>query len=239
MKKQISIAAVFAAALFIQTAAAEITTEKEFVDAVRTAITEESVPKIDALTYQVGMSDTDKTMVAGSRKYLFKGGEIESVTLGPVPEHLKGPMVMSGKKIEPTCEPAGIIKIQYKKAPGGSTSSSSLAYGKVGGAFYLIGTKSTDLGWKGPPDKQIGYTLMGPGQNEASITVKYNASGVDLERKDAATSMAFFGQYISAIVIKSENPKADLKLTLREGAKEVGEAVSYKGAGEWTYERKK
>jgi hypothetical protein len=240
MKKYIPLAVVCAAA-FLQAAPGAITTEKDFLEAVRMAMLEKSGEKISALTYMEGASDADKAMLEQSRKRLFNDRRIESITLEPIPESqdVPMPMIMNGKKIEMTCKPLGVVKIKYEKTSGSGLQFTSLSYGKVGDAWYLVGPKSTDLGWKGPPDKPLGYMVMGGGQNNAVITVKYNASGVDVEQSHASASMSFYGQYISEIIVKSENPKADLTITIRENGKEIDKAGPFKGAGEWKYTRKK
>ncbi|MGH8045684.1 MAG: hypothetical protein ACREKL_00430 [Chthoniobacterales bacterium] len=239
MMKLLPLTLGIAAVLFIHIASAEITSDKALLDAMRTIMTEKSETKLDALTYKEGMSDADKQMFARMRKYIFQDGEIETITLEPLPDRMRGPAIMNGKKLEPTCEPVGLIKIKYKTTKDGDGMSTSAAYGKVGDAYWLIGTKATDLHWKGPPDKPIGYMIMGAGQNKISVSIKYNVSGVDLEQKDTSASMSFYGQYISSVTIKSSDPDADLTLTLRDNGEEIAQAGPYKGVGEWTYERKK
>jgi hypothetical protein len=144
---------------------------------------------------------------------------------------------VNGKKIEATYPPAGMIKIEYKKAANGPEGSSS-PYAIIGGHYFLVSSKTTDLGWKGPPDKTLGFAVMGQGQNKVQITVKWNASGVEEERIFKETSnMAFLGQYVEKVTVTSTNDDTDVTLTISELGKEIFRSQPLKGKGTIEYNK--
>jgi hypothetical protein len=216
--------------------ASEAKTPDEFVAAFRAGFQEKDPKKLDEITYSVGMSEADKQQATRVQKMIFTDQEIESVTLEPLPDDFESVFILRGQKIEPTHQPVGLVHIKYKNHPNG-TQSTSCAYAVVDGKYYLVGTKSTDLGWTGPPDKTIGFMVMGAGQNDVKIRVKWNASGVDQEKAFEKPSSSFVGQYIQSITVTSIKDETDVTLTVLDSGKPIYTSEPLKGKGTLEYKK--
>jgi hypothetical protein len=205
-------------AIFPFQAWAQSTDPADFIASLRTAIQEKSADKLNALIYTVGMSASDRQMAFLPLLY-FNNAEIDTISLVPLPPNFQSIYIVNGKKLEPTYPPIGQVQIEYKKVANGPLSLSP-AYAIVDGHYFIISAKSTDLGWKGPQDKTLGFSLMGgSSKDKVQIKVKWNASGVDQERVYQETSALFLGQYIEGVTVTSDNPETTLIIT--EGGKEV------------------
>ena len=216
--------------------ASEAKTPEEFVAAFRAGIQEKNPQKLDEITYSVGMSEADKQQATQFQKMIFTDQEIESVTLEPLPADFESVFIMRGKKFEHTHQPVGLIHMKYKDHPNG-TKSTSCAYTVVDGKYYLVGTKSTDLGWTGPPDKTIGFMIMGAGQNDVKIRVKWNASGVDQEKAFDKPSSSFVGQSIQSVAVTSIKDETDVTLTVLDSGKPIYTSDPLKGKGTLEYKK--
>lgn len=193
--------------------------------------------KLNAITYTLGMSDSDKKQAASVQQMFFSDTEITGISLEPLPADFQSVYIMGGKKLEPTYLPIGQIKIEYKKTANGPLGF-SVPYAIVGGHYFLISSKSTDLGWKGPPDKTLFFNVMGQGQDKVQITAKWNASGVEQERIFKETSnMGFLGQYVEQIIVTSANDDTDVTLTISESGKEIYRSQPLKGKGTIEYKK--
>ena len=212
------------------------TTPEQFTTAFNAALKEKSAEKLDALTYTIGMTDADKEQVKLSQKMIFSDKEIDSISLQPLPEDYETVYIMQGKKIEPTYPPAGIIKTTYAN-PGHGLNSTSAPYAIVDGRYYLITSKSTDLGWTGPKDKTITFMVMGRSQNKVQIKAKWNASGVDQERIFKSPSSNFPGQFFQQIIVTSTDNDTDVTLTILEAGKEIFVSQPLKGKGVLEYKK--
>ena len=190
-----------------------------------------------ALTYTEGMSDFDKEQVAKGRSRMIIQEQIEGVSLEPLPNGFRPFQIFRGLKVEPTYPPTGMVKISFK-VEGGRKAASSAPYAIVDGKYFLVGAKSTDLGWKGPPDKQLSFAVSGKGADRAQIRLKWNSSGVDQEANSATPSSTFMGQYIQEVSATSESNDADVTLKVSEGGSEVFTSKPLKGKGTVKYERK-
>lgn len=217
---------------------AQITDGDTFLSEVKAALTAKDPAKLEGLAYTSGMSDADKAQWAKSRDLFFTGQEIESIAFTPLPKPARPFYIMKGKKIEPTAPPAGMVTIKYKSANNGQTSA-SLGYTVIDGAYWLVSSKSTDLKWAGPADVNIGFMVIGPGQDKVKITARYNASGVDILQEFDSPSTVIWGQYFSEITVASEDPATDVTLTVRENNREIYKSEPLKGAGKLVYEKKK
>jgi len=226
-------------ALTILSAFAQETPEA-FLKTIEDALKEKNPAKLEALVFSTGMTDEDKAMAKNAMKYFIKDPAIESITLQALPEDFQLSFVMRGRKIEVTAPPTGVVRIVYQKGPDGpgiNINTTTLPYAIVDGRYHLLGTRTTLLDWKGPEDKTIGYMVMGKGQDQARIDVKWNASGVNMERSSKAPSKSFMGQYIEQITVTSETDDADLKLTVLENGKPIFESKPLKGKGTLEYKR--
>lgn len=216
--------------------AAQPASEEEFKAAYRTAMAERSVEKLEALTYTVGMSDQDKATATKMMAYLPAGREIESVHLKALPADLPREHIARGKKIEMTAPPVGIVEVVFAKG-GEGMNTVSAPYAIVDGKYYVVGAKATDLNWSGPPDKTLNFMVIGSGMKDAQIKVRWNASGVDIEREFSQPSSSFLGQHIEQITVTSGDPSANLILSVREEGKEIYKSEPLKGAGTLEYKR--
>lgn len=217
---------------------AQPNTSDEFVAAYRTAIQEKSPAKLDLITYSVGMSESDKQQLALVQQMIFSDKEIDDISLTPLPGDFQSVCVMRGKKLELTYPPVGLIKIKYKGTGNGMTSTSS-PYAIINGQYFLVSTKSTDLGWSGPPDKTITFMVMGSGQDKVQIKAKWNASGIEQMRTFKVPSSNFMGQYFDEITVTSREDDTDVTLTILEEGKEIYTSQQLKGKGSIEYKRKR
>lgn len=237
--------------------AAPPTSKDAFVAAVRAAYASKDPKQIekqlDALTWKQGMSDYDRkeedtTLQAEAQATL------KSISLEPLPLNklalaksaidFEKPIIAYGRRYELTAKPMGIVQIEFtSKSSGSDTSSltSQMAYSVIDGTYYILGTKSTDLGWKGPEDQQFRMALDGVGEKDATFHIKYNASGVDLERDNDGPNLIIPCQFISEVTVTSTNDKTDLKLlidTMENGKmKRVYESKPLKGTGQIVYKK--
>jgi hypothetical protein len=216
---------------------AQPSSPEEFIASLRIAIQEKSPDKLNAITYTVGMSEADKNQAAPVQQMFFSDAEITGISLEPLPPDFQSVYVVNGKKWEPTYPPAGQVTIEYKKTANGPLGLSP-AYAIIGGHYFLISTKSTDLGWKGPPDKTLSFAVMGRSQDKVQITVKWNASGVEQERIFKQTSnMGFLGQYIESATVTSTADDTDVTLTISENGKGIFRSPPLKGKGNVEYKK--
>ena len=212
-------------------------TQEEFTNAFSTALKEKSVEKLDALTYTVGMTPTDKELVKSTQQMFFQDKEVDAISMQPLPEDLETVHILQGRKFEPTYFPTGIVKTTYK-SPGHGVSSTSIPYATIDGRYYLVTSKSTDLGWTGAPDKTITFMVMGEGMNKVQIKAKWNASGVEQERMFKTPSHNFWGQYFDYIIVTSTEDDTDVTLTVLESGKEIFASQPLKGKGILEYKKK-
>jgi hypothetical protein len=210
---------------------------EELVSAARKAIQEKNSGELDALFYTAGMSDSDKEMAKFGLQGFFQGAEIERISLLPLPPHYRSTYVLQGKKVEQTYPPAGIMEVKFKPNTNGS-SSSSVAYAVIKQGYFLLSSKSTDLGWSGPPDKSLGFMVIGMGQNKVQIKAKWNASGIDQEEDFEEPSGGFWGQYFEKVTIISTQEDTDVTLTITENGKETFKSERLKGKGTVGYKKK-
>lgn len=211
-------------------------TPDEFLSSFRAAIQEKSPEKLDAITYGVGMSDSDKQQVAMVQKMIFQNREIAGISLEPLPEDFETVFIARGKKYEPTYPPAGLVKIQYQTNGNGVNTTSS-PYAIIDGCYFLISSKSTDLGWQGPPDKTITFMVMGRGQDKVQIRAKWNASGVDQEQNIKSPSFNVVGQYFDTIAVASNGDDTDVTLTVMDAGKQIYVSKPLKGKGSIEYKK--
>lgn len=211
-------------------------TPETFLKSVAEALNEQNAAKLDALLYTVGMSEADKQMVKSSQQHLLNNPGVDTIELQPLPEDFQSVFIVHGKRIEPTALPAGIVSIKYKQAGNGMTSI-SFPYATVEGRFYLIGARSTDLNWKGPEDKNIGFMILGKEADKLKGKVKWNASGVDLEKPITTSSVSFLGQYIEGVTITSDHDDTDVTITILENGNPIFKSDPLKGKGTLEYKR--
>jgi hypothetical protein len=208
----------------------------EFIAAYRTAIQEKSVEKLNAITYTVGQSESDKKQVASAEQMGFSWGhkEIGEVSLDPLPADFQSVYIVNGKKIELTYAPVGLVKTQYK-GTGDGPESSSAPYAIIDGHYFVVSSKITDLGWKGPPDTGLCLLVSGSPQDKVQITVKWNASGVEQEKVFDRYTTTVIGQYVERATVTSTNPNATLMIL--QGSKQIFVSPPLKDQAAIEYEK--
>jgi hypothetical protein len=216
---------------------AEAADSEPFTSALRTAITEKDDQKLAALIHFDGASAEDKQrMTSMLQMTLMNGKDVDEISLVPLPSDFDSVLVVRGQKIEPTATPKGMVKVTFKGAGQGLKETSS-AYTVVEGKFHLVGMKSTDLGWKGPPDKNIGFSIVGNGSSGLLIDGVWNASGVQLKKAFKEPGITFWGQHFEELNVTSGSDDCDVTVTITED----GEAIysePLKGKGALQYKKK-
>jgi hypothetical protein len=213
-------------------------TKEEFLAAVRAAYQAQDVRRVHELTWEKGMSDFDKNQEQQMLDMMVYNNGIESVSFQPLPADFMDTPVAWGRRIEPTHPAEGIIQVDEKPKEKDSASSVSMPYAVIDGGYYLVTAKTTDLGWKGPQDKTLNVTVTGAARGDVKIHVKYNASGVDLERDQSSPSSAFPGQYISEVTVRSDRDGTDVTLELLgEKGRAYYKSAPLKGKGEIHYHK--
>jgi hypothetical protein len=234
MKHILAIISISACAILSNLVAAP--SPEELAIVVQSAIESKDQAKLLNLLYSKGMSEADLQLVEQSQRAFFADLELEEVTLGPLPPDFQSTAVLRGKKYEATAQPQGSIQIKFKPKDGGSLSS-GFPYAEVNGEYFLVGTKSTDLNWHGPPDKQIAYGVSGKGQKSVTVEVKWNASGVEQTQTFVSPSAILMGQYFEEISVTTEDEDAELILTVRQDNKEIFRSEPLKVRGTITYKK--
>lgn len=212
--------------------------EKDFIAQFREALSSKDSARIDGLTYKEGMSEQDRAMAAKVQKMMIEtASEIEDVVLKPLPENFQTTVIVRGRKVEMTSPPAGIIEVRFKNGANGAQATAT-PYTIVDHTYYLVGSKSSDLGWQGPPDKNIGFMVMGRGQDHAKIRVKWNASGVDQNQVFSEPSSTFWGQHIDSVTVTTDSDDSDLTISILEGGQVIDTSEPLLGKGTLEYKRK-
>jgi hypothetical protein len=213
--------------------------EADFISQFREALSSRDATRIDVLTYRQGMSEQDIAMSARSNQRLAQfRGEIKNVTIKPLPKDFETTTVANGRKIEMTGAPSGLIEAEFTSDGPMGASASSTPFTIIDGVYYIVGPKISDLGWKGPPDKNIGFMVVGQGAEKAHIDVAWNASGVDLSRTFSETASTFWGQYIRSVTVTSDSEEASFKLMILEDGKTIYSSDPLNGKGTLEYKRK-
>jgi len=213
--------------------------EADFILQFREALSSRDATRIDVLTYRQGMSEQDMAMSARSNQLLAQfRGEIKNVTIKPLPKDFETTTVANGRKIEMTGAPSGLIEAEFTSDGPMGASASSTPFTVIDGVYYIVGPKISDLGWKGPPDKNIGFMVAGQGADKAQIDVVWNASGVDLRRTFSETSSTFWGQHIDSVTVISDSENAAFKLMIMEDGNTIYTSDPINGKGTLEYKRK-
>jgi hypothetical protein len=209
----------------------------QFKGNLSAAISEKNDQKLEALIYFGGASPQDKQrMISMLRMVLLSGKEVEEISFAPLPSDFDPVLVVRGQKIEPTAKPKGMVRLTLKGAGQGPKESSN-AYAIVDGKFLLVGMKSTDLGWKGPPDKNIGFSVVGQGSAGLQIQGMWNASGVQMNKAFKESSITFWGQHFDELNVTSASDDCDVTVTITEDGKEIY-SEPLKGKGVLQYKKK-
>ncbi len=214
---------------------AQPSTPEEFITTYRTACQEKSIEKLNAITYMAGLSESDKKQMTEDAGRNFNEGKIVEVSLAPLPPDYQSTDVGYGIKTELNHPAFGCIKILYKENNG--TVGTLTPYAIIGGHYFLLGSKNTDLGWKGPKDRFISFSVDGKGRDKVQITGKWNASGVEMEKSFHRSYCGVAGQYFENVTVTSMEDDADITLVLYVAGRKVYESQPLKGKGTLLYEK--
>jgi len=213
-------------------------TKDDFLTAVRKAYEEQDVKRVHELTWEQGMSAFDHNQQQQMLDMMVYNGGVDSIVFQPLPPDFMDIPVAWGRRIEPTHAADGIITVNLKPSDKNSNSAVSMPYALINGAYYLVTSKTTDLGWKGPQDQPVTVAVAGPGQEKVKIHVQYNASGVDLERDQISPSNSFPAQYLTLVTVTSDTDDASVTLRLLDGkGNAFYESKPLKGKGRLQYHK--
>lgn len=204
-----------------------------FAAALKKAIKEKDEKTLLSYVSAEGLSEAGKARQAESFRSLLAGPDVYDVTLGPLPVDFPPFFIMNGKRYEPTDPPAGIVTVSLKQENG--LTSTQLVYAIVGGKYRLVTTRVVPIDWKGPRDVRLGYVLRGQGAESAVTRVRFNASGVDLDRTYHGPATDFWGQRIDGIEVTVSDPRAAVQLTVMADGKEIFKSEPQEGPGTISY----
>lgn len=204
-----------------------------FTETLKKAIIEQDTETLLSFADSEGLSGEARQRQIESLKVTYPSTNVFAVSLGPLPVDFPPFFIMNGKRYEPTHPPVGIVTISFRQESG--LTSKQLAYAIVDGKYKIVATKGTQLDWKGPNDSSLGYILEGTGAEGAVVKIKFNASGVDLERTFHGAAINLWGQHFSEIEVTVDDPKASLALKVLRDGKEIYKSETLTGAGKILY----
>lgn len=227
------IARAILAGFLLTAAGAQTPGPDEFPAALKKALETRDEKALLSFADGEGLSEADRRTHAESLRGLLEAGPVYSVTLGPLPDDYAPFFIVNGKRYEPTHPAAGVVTISFRRE--GGLTSTQLAYAVVDGGCRIVATKGTDLGWKGPPDANIGFYVDGYGADSVLVKARFNASGVDVERTFHDHSASLWGQHFESVEVSNDDPKAHLVLKIYRDGQEIYRSEPLKGAGKITY----
>lgn len=184
-----------------------------------------------ALTCLEGMTEYDYQMMEAVKPVILDGQKVLSATFEALPTGTKNTFIHDGREFRPTIDPEGLLKLKQENG------ASTLRYAKQEGRYVLVGTKSEDLGWEGPKDVPLGIIILGHNTKDIAIKASWNASGRDFTDAFDHSSTNFFGQYVSAVTVRSNNPDAVYQLRIMEDGNIVYQSEMKTGLGKIEYNR--
>ena len=207
-----------------------------FASALRAAISAKDEQNLEALTFLEGASPEDRQrMMAMLKSVYFNGKEVDAIRFEPVPSDFDHLLIVQGRKIEPTAPPKGMVSVTFIGAENGQGNAYG-AYTVVDGKCYFVGMKSTDLNWKGPPDKNLAFTVVGQGTSGLQIRGVWNASGVQLAKEFKSAGLTFWGQHFEELSVISASEDCDVTVTITEDGQTVF-SKPLKGKGTVKYQK--
>lgn len=224
--------------------AAGLDTAEALRAAVQEAVTRHNVAALRELYSTEGVTPADLAAAERPLNVAFaEGRDVTEVILTPLPPTFDTVMVAMGQRTELRLKPEGLISLLFSEVGATMTKSVSpdaisLPYARIGDHYVLLASQVTDLNWQGPRDRGLEYIINGPGQADVKVLVKWNASGVDLERETDAPFATILGQHFNEVLVTTTNPEATLTLTLRDKSGVIHISGPLKGAGELRYQRK-
>ncbi len=206
--------------------------------AIDAALVARDLPALCALVDTEGLSAEDLKKVGPGLAGLIPAEGTAKVSTNRLPDgiDLMAPRIYNGKRLEITRAPVGIIRVATQQ--GRAEMVSTIPYVQTSAGFLLAGRKETDLGWKGPPDRQISFAFAeGFPKEPVKITLRYNASGVPQQMVTANHSGVVLGQHIDELTITGLDADFKGRLVLRTGGKEVFRSEPITGQSTFIYRR--
>ena len=201
---------------------------------VRGAFEAKDAAKLEALTYAEGLSEAERARQGAALAENVAEGSLDKVEATPVAEDERLTRIYQGRRYTLTAEPAGQVSVSQRIGQG--TTKSGLFYGMVNGEYRLLAFKSEDLGWKGPADRQISFTISSFQQASLrKIRARYNASGVAVEGASKYASWGFLGQRLDEVSFESEDEAFEGEIVVSEAGREVARSEKFRGKGPFVY----
>lgn len=198
-----------AAAPFAAAESSVTATPEALRDAVKAAFEARSVSAWMANVGGTPLKEMDILNLDRTLAQLFAARPVvESVELGELVDGFDPVLVGGGRKYTMTLTPIGVINLKF--SIGGKSKSIALPYGKVDGVYKLGTLSSEKIAWRGPEDRAYYITVTHTGEpGDIAVTVKYNASGVDLvKRTGGRTSRIIIpAQYVDSVeIVRADGP---------------------------------
>jgi hypothetical protein len=226
-------------------AAEEPMTKASFLAAIRAAIESKDIAGLHGLTWEQGMSEDDKEFNERRLHDMVEDNDIESMDFQTVSSWFMAFPVEYGRRSEPTHPPDGMLRIFEKPGPDddGRSRTVKVPYAVIDGRYYMVAIRSTDLGWKGPPDQPLTVEVMADGKDvdKVRIDVRYNACGLNLEADHLMdpyeAGYCFVGQYIEDVTVTSDSDSVKVSFWLIDGKGEFYDSAELMGKGKIHYRR--
>lgn len=207
------------AALVATAHAAPATSPEALRDAVKAAFESGSVEQWKANVETGPMSESDHAVFDQTLRRVFSSRPvIESLELGELPaDGIDSVLVGGGRKYTLTLTPTGVINLKFRS--GKNVNEIALPYAKTAAGVYKLSTlHGENLDWKGDPDRSYFVTVKNTGDAAVTVRVKYNASGVDIDKTYAGVKVKKIelpAQYVSSVeVIRAGDAAGDTTLNI-------------------------
>ncbi len=213
-------------------------TPQELAAAVDRAIKASDVDGLVALTHTEGLSLEDRQAAHAGLAGLIPAEGEATVSVDRLPDivDISRPNVYNGRKIELSAKPLGVIRVASRQ--GRASVEATIPYVQAGGGYLLAGRRTTDLGWKGPPDRQLGFTFAEDfPRGDWKIVIKFNASGVELVETPKYYSGVLRGQHIVEFTLTGLPTDFKGRLVLTENGQEIHRSEPLTGRESYTYRR--
>lgn len=214
---RIPILAAGVAALVATAHAAPATSPEALRDAVKAAFESGSLERWKSNVETGPMSESDHAVFDQTLRRVFASRPvIESLELGELPaDGIDSVLIGGGRKYTLTLTPTGVINLRFRS--GKNVNEIALPYAKNAAGVYKLSTlHAENLNWKGDADRSYFVTVKNTGDATVTVRVKYNASGVDIEKTFTgvtAKKIELPAQYVSSVeVIRTGEAAGDTTL---------------------------
>jgi hypothetical protein len=198
-------------------ASASTATPEALRDAVKSAFEARSVSEWKKNIGGTPLNEADILILDQTLTQLFSAKPVvESVEVGELVDGFDPVLVAGGRKYVMTLTPVGVINLKFRI--GGKSNSIALPYGKVADGYKLGTLSGEKIVWKGPEDRAFYLAVDHTGApGDITVIVKYNASGVDLEKRVSGRTsrLVIPAQHIDSVeVVRTGGPgETSLEIT--------------------------